>query len=174
MINLIKNIFTWVNKTVVVEIFSDNVPLDWNRLSKELTGNFSFELSLRKPVGKVNANGFQFTLNYINFYPVLPKVVVKQDRNSIVITQSYSKKTRWLQIHNLTVLTAFLSVPIYFIVEFFLNDSVLAFLDYFGRILALSITFALWTTFLWARKKMWEETIEKTKELLGLVRGESV
>jgi len=166
MMNPIKASYSGCYRKTENVISTTEGQIDWHLLSSEFCDKFGVNQSV--PVGKINSTGFEFELNYINYWLVLPVVVVIQNGQYIIVTQSYDRKLQWAQIFATTLPLLVGTMFLLSLIDMSLR-LVLEWQELFGATAAMLGSFGILGLIVVLRRKLWTRSLEKTENLLKLV-----
>lgn len=165
---MIKTIYAWVFQEKIQKIPNIQKELDWPVLANKMSQKFSAISS--DPVGKVNTDGFEFKLNFLNYYPILPTVKVVQKRDSLIMSQFYDKKARFTQVYWFGIFVVlFFLFPFFLMLELSNPDSETTRGDWFALAFVELLIFTMLSLFVFQRRRLWKRSLQKGKEFLQLV-----
>ena len=166
-LNILKILYGENNKQQVKTIPVKSSHTNWKKLSDKFLSNFS--LASRIPVGKVRYNGFEFKLNYPNYYIIVPNVVVKQDGDKLSIVQNYDSKTKILQNYWVSLwVFSLLFITVMTLWDIFDPPPEPSKVQMPVTAFFLSLICFVLFIYVRIRKKLWKESIDKTTEILTL------
>jgi len=107
MFNPISSLYTSVKRNETLEIPCSVKDIDYSKISSKLDANFCVDpirmAADMPPVGEITKNGFEFKLNKLNLYMIIPKVSVIQTTDCFQISRNYDLKSRWMQYYWISI-----------------------------------------------------------------------
>ena len=165
----LENIYPWAHKKSCTEVLATNTELEWEQLTDQFDARF--QLGRGGVIGETHSNGFKFKLNFLNYYPIVPTVIVEQKKSLIKVRQFYERSAKWAQIYWLTIFTTIvLIVPLGMIREV-LNPKFETNLEEMLIVLFFECLFlVILCLFSFKRNRLWKDSATKAHELIDFIQ----